>query len=161
MTRCIAATEQEMRDVKAPTPETLQELDEWIESLVERPHDYGTCVYAMSLAAVAAFNYVAGKLGVSGFQASCADLDILRRTRLMDGPFMLIDGNDMLYPQYDPHERLSEALQEWQGWASEEAEKKLAEVDIYADRMVHPSVLAHWKRLAALAPISTNGDSEP
>ncbi len=76
-----AASEGDMREVKNPQPYTPKQLADYIDSLVSRNHDYGTAVYAMSLAAVAAFNYVAHKVGSSGFQASCADLDVLRRTR--------------------------------------------------------------------------------
>jgi hypothetical protein len=136
-------TEAEMRDEKAPTPETADELSAYVSSLVDREHDYGTCVYAMSLAATAAFNHVAHKLGVSGFQASCADLDIVRRTRHMEGPFMLIDGDNMLFPQYNLRKQLDEALSEWRGWAAKEAQKKLASTET-----AHPDVIRHWRSLA-------------
>jgi hypothetical protein len=141
------STEAEMRDSDAAHPKTIGELSDYIEALVKREHDYGTCVYAMSMAATAAFNYVAGQLGVTGFQASCADMDILRRTRSLKGPFMLIDAEKMLYPQYDLREQLAEALTEWQGWAGDEAKKKLAE----GNGRAHPDVLAHWRALAANA----------
>ena len=114
-----------MRAEKAPTPSLVEELNEYIRSLVEREHDYGTCVYAMSLAATAAFNHVASKLGVTGFQASCADLDVLRRTRGMDGPFIILKAEDMLYPQYDLPGELQEAIARWQGWLSEQAALKI------------------------------------
>jgi hypothetical protein len=138
-------TEREMRAEKAPSPETREKLAEYIDSLVEREHDYGTCVYAMSLAATAAFNYVALKLGVTGFQASCADLDVLRRTRNMEGPFILFKAEDALYPQYDLPERLRTAMYEWRDWLAEQARLKLSE-----SRPVkaHPNVLAHWRKLA-------------
>ena len=143
--KCEANTEQEMREAKVPTCHTIDELEEYIASLTEREHDYGTCCYAMSLAATAAFNYVASKLGVTGFQASCADLDVLRRTRNLKGPFLLIDGANMLYPQYDLHARLQEAMTQWREWASEEAGKLL---DQEREGYVHPNVWAHWERLA-------------
>jgi hypothetical protein len=143
--KCEAKTELEMRNTKAASPDTVAELTEYIESLLAMNHDYGTCVYAMSLAAVAAFNLVAGKLGVTGFQAGMADLDILRRTRGMDGPFLIIKGEDMLYPQYDLHGKLAEALKEWQPWASEQAKKKLAE-----SPNAHEAVIQRWQDLAAL-----------
>ena len=92
--------EMAMREVEAPTPNNVKELTEYVNSLVKREHDYGTCVYAMSLAATATFNYVARQLGVTGFQASCADLDILRRTRRMEQGFRIVDYNKLLYPQY-------------------------------------------------------------
>lgn len=149
-------TEQEMRSEKAPWPETLEALSEYIASLTERKHDYGTCVYAMSLAATAAFQHVAHKLGVTGFQASCADLDIVRRTRGMEGPFILLKGEDMIYSQYDLPGKLREAMDEWAGWAAEQAAKKLAE---NKQENVHPDVWAHWVALAAHK--SNNGSSVP
>lgn len=139
-------TEKDMRGETAPWPKTVEELGEYIVSLTDREHDYGTSAYAMSLAATAAFQHVASKLGCTGFQASCADLDILRRTRCMEGPFILLKGEDMLYPQYDLQGKLREAMEEWSDWAAEQAEKKIA--DNSEDR-VHPNVWAHWQKLAA------------
>ena len=133
-----------MRAEKAPTPSSVDELNEYIRSLVEREHDYGTCVYAMSLAATAAFNHVASKLGVTGFQASCADLDVLRRTRGMDGPFIILKAEDMLYPQYDVPGKLQEAIASWQDWLAEQAALKMKDATT-----AHPDVAAHWEKLAA------------
>lgn len=140
-----ASTEAEMRESKVPRPYTEAQLMEYIRSLVDRSHDYGTCVYAMSMAATAAFNYVAHKLGASGFQLSCADLDILRRTRSLDGPFILLKGEDALYPQYNLHTKLTEALDEWRPWLREQAQKKLD------NGSAHPIVEAHWRKLAGEA----------
>jgi hypothetical protein len=135
--------EQEMRDAKVPTLETAEELTAYIDGLVKRQHDYGTCVYAMSMAATAAFNYVAHKLGVTGFQASCADMDILRRTRSIEGPFMILDGEKALYPQYDLEGKVREWLEgdDFKAWISEQAKKKLADAN-----GASPSVVAHWRR---------------
>lgn len=137
-------TEKEMREADVPTFDTLDELTEYIRSLTEREHDYGTAVYAVSMAAVAAFNHVAHKLGITGFQASCADLDIIRRTRRLRGPFMLIRAEDMLYPQYSIEGKVREALNEWLPWAREQARKKLAEPLVH----VHPDVMRRWRELA-------------
>ena len=49
----LAQSEEDMARAKTPRCKVLSELSEYIESLVEREHDYGTCVYAMSLAATA------------------------------------------------------------------------------------------------------------
>jgi hypothetical protein len=144
--RSVSTTEQEMRSETAPTLETTEELGEYITSLTERQHDYDTCIYALSLAATAAFNHVAHKLGVTGFQASCANLDIVRRTRGIDGPFILLRGSDMLYPQCDLLDKLREAVAKWADWASDEAEKNLAN---NKREDVHPDVWAHWEKLAA------------
>ena len=136
-------TEQEMRDSKAPTPKTIEELNEYINSLLAIQHDYGTCCYAMSLAATATFNFVASSLDVTGFQASCADLDILRRTRLINGPFAIVKAEDMLYPQYDIPAKVESYIDGWKSWARDEALKKLE-----AAPDAHPNVLNHWKNLA-------------
>ena len=139
-----AMTEAEMRDAKVPWPKTPEQLTEYINSLIEKQHDYGTCVYALSMAAEAAFNYVASQLGVSGFQSSMADLDFLRRVRGMKGPFMLIKGEDALYPQYDLPSRLAKSMEEWKPWLKEQAKANLRE-----GFPVHPDVEAHWRKLAA------------
>lgn len=142
-----SANEAEMRDSKVPWPKTQEQLSEYIESLRTKEHDYGTCVYAMSMAATAAFYYIAGQLGVTGFQSGCADMDIIRRTRSIDGPFMLLKGEDALYPQYDLPGRLAEAMEEWKPWLKEQAEIKLREGG--RGGIAHPDVRGHWEKLAA------------
>lgn len=139
-----AQTESELRETESPWPYNAKQLNEYIDSLVEREHDYGTCVYAMSLAAMAAFNYVAHKVGSTGFQASCADFDFLRRSRHIDGPFILLKGEDALFPQYNLPARLQEALENWGPWLREAAIKKLG-----GEGTAHPDVVAHWRKLAA------------
>lgn len=94
-------TEKEFRDEEVPWPKSEEQLLSYIRSLVNKNHDYGTCVYAMSMAAVSAFYYVCSKLGVSGFQSSCADLDILKRLRNFKLGFKIINYEDLLYPQND------------------------------------------------------------
>lgn len=141
-------TEQEMRDEKIPDCQTEAELIQYIHDNVEREHDYGTCVYAMSNSAVAVFNYVASKLGVTGFQASCADLDILRHTRNWKAG-RILDYEKLLYPQYcnsDEFPSAQQCIEENKEWLSEEARKKLKETDM----PVSPNVLEHWKMLAGL-----------
>lgn len=139
-----------MRDAKVPYLHTDQELSEYIRTLVDRPHDYGTCVYAMSMAATAAFNYVAHKLGTTGFQAGCADMDILRRTRGWKWG-KILDYDNLLYPQYCNEEHFP-------GWQTILQKNALE----FADRAkallaenkngVSPSVRAHWEKLAAEVP---------
>ena len=143
-------TEKELREVKDFWPKSDGELTDYINKLVNRPHDYGTCVYAMSLAAVAAFNYVAGKLGVTGFQASMADLDFIRRTRRLE-MFSIIDFENLLYPQYLNKENfpnLQQLISKNAAWLKEKAAKKLSEID--PNNPVHPDVKSHWEYLASL-----------
>lgn len=144
-------SEGELRDEKVITPDTIEELVEYIKALEERSHDYGTCVYAMSMSATAAFNYIARKLGVTGFQASCADMDILRRTRNLESGFRVLNFENLLYPQYcnDEHfpswkELIAENIAE----LSKEAQKRLDKSD--GDTIpTHPNVKAHWELLAS------------
>lgn len=145
-------TEKTMREETAPTPKTVEELATYVDSLVCGDHDYGTCVYAMSLAATAAFNMVANKLGVTGFQASCADLDVLRRTRRFEGPFMLVNFADALYPQYDLVGRVQESLgkEDIRQWLADKARERLAELG--DDGLASQAVVDHWKALAASMP---------
>lgn len=139
--------EQELREYKDKWPDSIEELNTIINSLVERKHDYGTCVYAMSISAVAAFNYVARKLGVTGFQASCADLNILCRTRNFDFG-SLQDYSKLLYPQYCNEDHFPTWLtivEKHKDYFKKEAQKKIDEGET-----AHEDVLSHWKVLASL-----------
>lgn len=155
--KLTAKTEKEMREAVVPDIDTPEQLMEYIQSCLDAvnpPADlddqeelgnaYGRCVYAMSLAAVAAFHYVAGVQGVTGFQASCADLDIIKRLRHIKGPFGIYKLEDLLYPQYDLVARLKEFIadESTQKWLKEEATKLLAERQDAA-----PTVIAHWQAI--------------
>jgi hypothetical protein len=144
----INVNEKQMRDSEVPTPQDAEQLIKYIGGLFEQQHDYGTCVYAMSMSAVAAFNYVAHKLGVTGFQARCADLDILRRTRRMKEGFKIINYEHLLYPQYLNEEHFpgfGTLIRENASRLSKAAKKLLAE-----SSFAHPDVIAHWKMLSKL-----------
>lgn len=159
----IGKTESEMRESKSIWPKTEKELIRYIRELLDREHDYGTCVYAMSLAAVASFHYIASKLGVTGFQASCADLDILRRTRHIER-FKILNYEDLLYPQtvYKFDSAITEDDLKWlekRAWEEigkyEIVPRGLKDDDILTDHEevlqshvpVHPDVMKHWKDL--------------
>ena len=88
-------------------------------------------------------------LGVTGFQASCADMDFLRRTRSMENGFSIVNYENLLYPQYfdDEHFPTKEMLIEQnKKWLAEAAQKKIAE-----NAGAHPDVIAWWKHIAALS----------
>lgn len=138
--------EAEMRDSKAPWPKTIEELTTYISGLVDRPHDYGTCVYAMSLAATAAFQFVAGKLGTTGFQASCADMDILRRTRGLEFGRVL-NFDNLLYPQYCNEESFPSYRTLLADPKVRERLREKASELIASESSAHPGVVAHWKSL--------------
>jgi len=145
-------TEKEFRDIESydePRTRTIEDLTAIIDALVEREHDYGTCVYAMTHAALAAFNYVAHKLGVTGFQAGAADMTFIGRTRNMENGFRIVDYNKLLYPQYyDSPEHFPSARQLLIK-NKEELSKKATE--LLGDREdVHPNVKAHWEWVVSL-----------
>lgn len=70
-----------MVKAKNPWPKTAKELEETIAGYVNGKHTYDTAAIAMSLAATAAFNYVATVLGTTGFQAGWAIGDFERRNK--------------------------------------------------------------------------------
>lgn len=147
--KCAPAfpSEQEMRDAEVPWVKTEEELIAYIRSLVDRPHDYGTSAYAMSLAAVAAFHYMAHKVGASGFQAGWADMDFIRRTRHLKSGFRLVVYEKLLYPQYCNTESFpsrADLEREHKDELRRLAKEKLAE-----GYSVHPEVKARWEELAA------------
>lgn len=137
-------TEAECREFNVPYFNTKEELFKFIESLDELNNGYGTAAYAMSLAATAAFNYIAHRFGTTGFQSSCADLDIIRRTRLIKGPFMLIKLEDYLYPQNNVPEKLQKFISNQKDWIKEEAKRLLKE----SEGKASPNVIAHWEKLS-------------
>jgi hypothetical protein len=139
-------SEEDLRDLKLPWPETEEELLSIIRAVTKRRQDYGTCVYAMSLSAVAAFYYASSLLGVSGFQASCADLDIIRRTRHIE-LFRILHTEDLLYPQYCDDEHFPTwqmMLEKNKDWFSKKAKERLAD-----GGAMHPNVKAHLEKLAS------------
>lgn len=146
-------SETEMSKSEAPSPQNIEELTEYIDSLVNQPQSYGTCVYAMSLASVATFNYVADKLGVTGFQASCADLDFIKRTRRLKNGFRITDYGNLLYPQYyfdegsfpTAHQLLMKNLEQIQDKALD-----LIEEDDKSDLNASQTVRKHWEWILSL-----------
>lgn len=48
---------------------------------------------------IAAFNYAASKMGLSGFQAGYSEMLFLMKQKNLENGFSVIDFNDLLYPQ--------------------------------------------------------------
>ena len=138
-------TEQQLRDLNAPRPRTEADLGRIIRALAHREHDYGTCVYAMSISAEAAYNYQAHVQGVSGFQASCADMDFLKRTRNIKNGFQLINYDKLLYPQYDGPEHFPTRHQ----LIDQNIDRlgKAAEELLIDNHSAHPDVKRWWEYL--------------
>lgn len=138
-------SEEQLKDLMVGFPRSTEELLSIMSVLIDREHDYGSAVYAISLSTLAAFNYASGKLGITGFQASCTDLDFLRRNRRLDNGFCIINYNDLLYPQYrhkfKTYEQLLEDNKQRLGEAAIERLKETPNA--------HPEVISHWKMLAS------------
>jgi hypothetical protein len=142
-------SEKELRDLDMPGPRSDADLRRIIDAVAKRQHDYGTCVYAMSIAAEAAYNYISHVLGVTGFQASCADMDFLRRTRGWKMGFQILNYENLLYPQYaDKFPTRAKMIQENIDQLGKEAEKKLAETE-----RAHPEVRRWWEDLVDMRRI--------
>jgi hypothetical protein len=141
-------------------PETEGELVAYIRRELARIGDvpdvaggYNLCPELMMNIAVAAFNYASGVLGVTGWQASWAELGFIRTTRHLTGPFAILDGSDLLYPQYDLRAKFEGYMREWPAQLADLARALLAESHEHA----HPDVVARWQELAALAPPDPEG----
>ena len=108
-------TEQELSKSRAAWPQSMDELKGEIDRLADMEHDYGTAVYAMSLAAEAALNYMARVVGASGFQARCAGLDFVGRTMGMVGPFRIVDYDMIMFPHYEDYfeKTITKSVAEW------------------------------------------------
>lgn len=142
-------TEEELQDYKLPRIDTDKELIDFINEMISIGNSYNTAPYSMALSAYAVFMYVAGKLGVTGFQASWADMQFLKRTRNLEDGFSIIDYSNLLYPQYkDNFEKYSfdNLLRENLPHLKERAKKLLEEKGGYT----HENVIKHWKMIVEL-----------
>lgn len=128
-------------------PETVEELSQYIESLTAREHDYETSAQAMADAAVAAFNFIGHALGTTGFQAGWAELQFIKTTRHIEGPFAILDGENLLYPQYDLRADFERYMTEWPAQLAEKARELLTENE--NNPHVARRVRARWQELAA------------
>lgn len=113
---------------------------------------YNKSAEAMVTCAVAAFDWAASQVGATGFQASWAALTAYAKQMGIDGPLMVFQGANALYPQYDLPVRLNDWLTSdlMRTWLADQAVEKLA-----ADSgLAHPNVEAHWRALVANRPIA-------
>ena len=133
-------TEKEMRDTKCPWPKSESELIRFIRNITKENDEYGKAVYCMSLASVATFQYMSHILGVTGFQASCADMDFLSRTRNLE-MWEILSYEDMLYPQYN-YKFENVITRDVFNWM-----RNKAEINITSHPDAHPDVITHWRNI--------------
>lgn len=124
-----------------PEINSMDELMDHLQQLIDQEHDYNTSAEALHDGTVACFNFLAGELGNSGFQASWAVLKFLGTVNYYEGPYAVIKASDRLYPQYS--NRIDEILISWNDWIKEQAQENLDDHPDYT----HPDVIAHWKRI--------------
>jgi hypothetical protein len=152
---------------KPVVPASTAELAAAIDALLAAVEDsavtlgietdgYGKCVEAMWRAAYMAHEMVAAKLGVTGFQHGHSSLVLVGKLHDLKGPYMLIDIEQALYPQYDLGGRVAEylATTATRTWLADEAQKRLDLHNQGGSGGGHavPVVVEHWRKLVANRP---------
>lgn len=127
-------------------PKNEEEFIQYVRTEMNKQHDYNTSAEAVSNITVAAFNYVASTMGITGFQAGWAGLNAIGKIRSIEGPFAIIDGEKFLYPQYDLHKNLHEWHEEWKPALSKLAKERLKENGDF----IHPKVKERFEYYANL-----------
>ncbi|WP_419877700.1 hypothetical protein [Brevibacillus centrosporus] len=135
-----------MSDKYGYWPKTEQELIDFLHEHENKSHSYESVAESLTEVTLAMFNYFASKQGMTGFQASWGGLQFLKKSRGIEGPFGIIDGSKLLYPQYDLRKQLEDWIKEWEPQLAQMAKEKLEETNCQA----HPDVLERWQRLASL-----------
>ena len=106
------------------------------------PYDYNSSAEAMVTAFEEVEKIVTKKLGLSGFQFSWAQMRYLGKSRNMKVG-ILIRLEDMIFPQYNLHEKLEEAIQNNREVIIEHAKEELANADLMV-----PRVKEHMQKIA-------------
>ena len=129
--RSCKMTSEEFSKMEMPWPDNVQELTSYIEELKEKYNtSYNDAVYGPALAAIAAFNYTASQMGLSGSQASYSEMLFLEKLRKIKHGFRILNYDNLLYPQYLKDFNLSaeilirKNLDELKKVAKEELEKR-------------------------------------
>lgn len=128
-------------------PNSFEELITYISDKVNAKHTYQSSADAMWEISLAAFNFAAEELGTTGWQASHAELMFLAKSRRINGPFAIVSGQDLLYPQYDIASKVEKYIDSWMPWAIQQCKQKLETED---RKYVADSVWQHWQNMAFL-----------
>lgn len=149
MTKYITINEFEVRDElreKRENITTFDDLTAFIKDVEENHnYDYGVAPRAIAQASVAVAYYLAGKFGITGFQAKTVMWDFIRdwAYRNNDCGLKLVNFDHMLYPQYaDEFDKtISTAT-----WSSLQA---IAEARLDNKEYAHQDIITHWESIAA------------
>lgn len=126
-------------------PKSWEDFKEYVEEIESQPHGYNSIADALTQSTVAFFNYFASKHGMTGFQASWSQMQIIATLRNMEAPFMIVDSSKLLYPQYDVENDVKEFLKNSKAELSKIAKKNLEENNEFTSQRV----IARWEELAA------------
>lgn len=128
-------------------PQSEKELIDYIREQLDGPQTYNSAAESLANISVAAFNYAAHMQGATGFQAGWAGLQFIRIIRGIEGPFAILDSNQLLYPQYNLLGQVIEWIEKWKVELAPKAKEMLETVGDNA----HPNVVEHWRQMAKLA----------
>ena len=109
-------------------------------------HDYGTSARATAAAAFATAIAFAQYEGLTGYQWGYVAMDVLGRMSFPNNKlgFMVIDYDDLLYPQYEHRFTERKISAEGAQKLRQEAKARISG----NDGVVHPEVMAWWQKLA-------------
>lgn len=147
-------TEEMQRVVK------LSKINKMFYDEFRKEHDYNSAAEAPVTLANEMFDLVADELGLTGFQAGWAGLQLLAKINHIDCPFFIVKAEDYLYPQYD--KKLTESVSELRPWLAEKAYNLLKshgfenkarrtyfeDGEVWVRPNVPPDVWARWEKLA-------------
>lgn len=130
-------------ETKAKAVKTKEDLDNLLNEITIKDHDYDSIVRACWAAMLGAFNYVNRSPvgGISGFQArfiGCAAIMEFMGIK-KDSPVRIVQYDNMLYPQYHEHFDKIISQETWK-YLQEEARKNLEE-----NTSANPRVIQHWQ----------------
>lgn len=125
--------------------QTMESLPAFMSKLADGyEHDYGTICHALSAAAVGAASALnnSAQGGITGFQAGCVMWGFIQTwMNYQDTPLLLMNMNDMLYPQYENKFRTISA-ETW-GHLQKKAAENLSAIG------GHEAVRDHWASIVA------------
>lgn len=117
----------------------------WVNRASSGDEGYNRCVTAIADVLEVVFREMAERLGITGYQASCVDLEFTRRNRRLEY-FAVQDYGNLLYPQYARH-FLTIDPHVWE-WLQEKA-KDFLQADTLGGQGAHPAVRQHWADIVA------------
>ena len=131
---------------EAEQVDSISGLTVFVNHLMEDyEHDYGTICHAIVAAMTATYKLInsSPQGGITGFQASCIGWEMVSLFMgKTEGGRRMLNNNDLLFPQNA--DKFRTISTETAAWIKEEARLRIRS----ADKLVHPDVLAHWKRIA-------------